>query len=97
MIPSAKSVIKIVSIVFFIIGIISNTLSIIICLRKQLRKIPTFIFKIFNSFMNIITLTTIFLILFIETFDFEIKTKILEFLIFLIFSATQSSAYLQVN
>ena len=46
----------IVSLSIFIIGIILNSVSIIVCTRKRLWKTPTFVFIAFMSFMNTVVL-----------------------------------------
>ena len=92
--------IAIFSIIFSAIGVASNIISIIICSQKELRKVPTFIFKIFVNVMNLIPLITIVLCPFITYyFEFELNKLYFEIgkiVIFLALWSTHSSAYLQV-
>jgi hypothetical protein len=93
--------IEIIPIIFAVIGITGNIISVIICLKKELRKTPSFIFKIFINIMNIIPLITIIIYLF-ATDVYQIKFDEFYFnffktLLFLILWTWQSSAYLQVN
>jgi hypothetical protein len=95
-----NAVIGILSIILSIFGIACNMVSIIICLKRELRKAPTFIFKIFINIMNMIPLITIVLCPFITHF-FELELNSLYFkmgkvIIFLTLWSSHSSAYLQV-
>ena len=95
----AIEIIAIVSIILCSIGIIGNIVTIIICLRKQLRKTPTFILIVLKAGTNILPLIAIF-IPFVT--GFAIKHNMLHFnlmckvILFLSFWGCQSSAYLLV-
>jgi hypothetical protein len=94
------NLIEIIPIIVVVLGITGNIISMIICLKKELRKTPTFIFKIFINIMNIIPLITIIIYSF-TTDVYEIKFNEFYFnffktLLFLILWTWQSSAYLQV-
>jgi len=57
---SFDSLIKqIVSVVFFSTGFAGNFISIVICLRKQMRKNTTFLFMSFTSIVNVLPLVSI--------------------------------------
>ena len=93
--------IVVISIIFCIFGILNNILSIVVCLRKKLRKIPTFIFKAFMSKMNIILLTTMIFYTFISNF-FEITLNTINFkyskmLFILMLCSYQTSLYMKVQ
>ena len=87
-------------IVFCAIGIISNFISILICLRKELRKLPTFIFLTFLSSINILKLLSIglsvFTLQFIVTKLQDIDERIINISLFMIFWEYQSTAYLKI-
>ena len=91
---------EIIFITLCLIGIISNLLSIIICLQKRLRKSPTFVFMMFRNITNIVLLIAVVFFKFTGGF-FKPQARSLKFNLskvqmFLIFSSFQSSAYLQV-
>jgi hypothetical protein len=90
-----------VSIIFLSsIGIIGNIISIVICMRKELRKVPTFIFMAFVSILNILKLITkagcilSFQFLIIE-FNF-LNNIFFNPIIVLIFCQSHSTIYLMV-
>jgi hypothetical protein len=90
-----------VSIIFLSsIGIIGNVISFVICMRKDLRKVPTFIFMAFVSILNILKLITIagcilsFEFLIIE-FNF-LNNIFYNLIIVLIFCQSHSTIYLMV-
>ena len=89
------------SIVFCSIAIIGNFISIVICLQKELRKTPTFIFMSFLSTVNIIKMTTILVSVVIMQFVFEsiseINTILLNVCLFIVFSKYQTSIYFIVS
>jgi hypothetical protein len=96
----SNQIVSIISIVLSSIGIIGNIISILICLRKELRKTPTFMFMAFISGVNIFKLfTTIICILMIQFQIQEIKELNIVFLntcLFLIFWKHHSSVYLMI-
>jgi hypothetical protein len=83
------------------IGIIGNILSIIICFRKRLRKIPTFVLLGFKAGTNILSLTAIGLAaLFLEFLKFDLtkyNDGICKTSFFLMFWGLQSSVYMRVR
>ena len=92
--------ITIFTIVLCSLGILGNIVSIIVCLHKNLRKIPTFVFMAFQSTMNILKLITIPLYLIsLQFFFVEIESFNCIFYnigVFLIFWEYQSLAFLKV-
>ena len=81
-------------------GCVGNLVSIGVCLRKELRRIPTFVFMAFLSAINILKLTTIALCLIasqylVDKFH-QLDSISLKLIIFLIFWEYQSSAYFKV-
>jgi hypothetical protein len=54
-----SSIKPIVTVVFFSTGFVGNFISILICLRKQMRKNTTFIFMSFTSLMNVLPMVSI--------------------------------------
>jgi hypothetical protein len=99
MLKKINTVIAILSVILSIFGIFFNIISMIICLKRELRKSPTFIFKIFINLMNIMPLITIVLCLFIKHFiEFELNSFNFELgkvILFLTLWSSQSSAYIQ--
>ena len=91
--------VSITGIILSACGIISNVISIATCLRKELRKSPTFVFMLFLSAIYILPLRTIVVCpLFLFYFEHELKINF-EFckkIVFVSFWACQSSAYLMV-
>ena len=83
------------------IGIIGNIVSILICLRKELRKTPTFIFMAFVGAINIFKLFTAIVCILILQFQIEeIKDLNIVFIntcLFLLFWKHHSSVYLMVS
>lgn len=91
---------SIFSILLCPIGIISNLISISICLRKELKKLPTFVFMAILSLINILKLISIGVCVAVLEFSVkkvqEIDETILNVSLFLIFWEYQSAAYLKV-
>ena len=90
-----NTIISISSIAFCFIGIISNLTSILVCLRKEMREVPTFIFLMILSFINILKLISIALIASVLEFH-ELGERCLNIMLFIIFWEHQSSAYFKV-
>ena len=93
--------ISICSIIFCIIGIISNLISIAVCLKKELIKLPTFVFLAFLSLMNILKLVSVglsvyLLEFFIESIQ-EVDKSTLSISMLLLLWEYQSTAYLKVS
>jgi len=82
------------------VGIASNLVSIFICLRKDLRKLPTFVFLTFLSSVNILKLLSIplsvFTLQYLVSNIQKIDKRILNICIFMIFWEYQSTAYLKI-
>jgi hypothetical protein len=95
-----QPLIAIFSISLSIIGIIGNVISMIVCLRKDLRRTPTFIFKIFINILNIIPIITIVLYPFATyIFEIELNSHYFRFgktMLFLALWSSQASTYLTV-
>jgi hypothetical protein len=87
-------------IILSIFGVAGNIISIVVCLRKKLRIIPTFVFMAFLSVLNICKLITIVFCLFASNFFVtklqEFDSRFFKIMIFLIFWEYQSSAYFKV-
>jgi hypothetical protein len=100
MFKKINTVIAMLSVILSIFGMFFNIISIIICLKRELRKSPTFIFKIFINIMNIMPLITIVLCSFIKHFiEFQLNSVNFELgklILFLTLWSAQSSAYIQV-
>lgn len=94
-------ILAIFSIMFCTIGILSNLISILICLRKELRKVPTFMFLAVLSFIYTLKLFLIalfsFLIEFVVQSIQELNEITINITLFFIFCEYQSSAYLKVS
>ena len=94
-------IISIFSIIFCSFGILSNLYSIFICLRKELRKVPTFVFFTFLSSINILKLISIglsaFLLEFVAQNKKELDERIINLGLFVIFLEYQSTPYFKVN
>ena len=92
---------SICSIIFCFIGSISNLISILVCLHKELRKVPTFVFLSILSFMNILKLISIGLCVYLLEFVVqkvqELDAKIINFFLLILFWEYQTTAYLKVN
>ena len=88
-------------IAFCSIGIIGNILSIIICFRRRLRKITTFVLLGLKAGTNILSLTAIALAaLFLEFLKFDLtkyNDSICKTSFFLMFWGLQSSVYNRVS
>jgi len=103
MIEKITQKLSIVTIVLSAIGVLGNIISLLICLKEELRKIPTFVFTIFQKILNIIKLVTISLCIFVTQFQSKFKNAqdinniYYNIAIFLFFWEYQSSAYLTVN
>ena len=90
--------ISITGIILSTFGIISNVFSIATCLRKELRKSPTFIFMFFISLIYILPLGTIVICPFFIHFEhIKINIELCKKTVFISLWACQSSAYLKVN
>ena len=93
-------IISIFSLVFCSIGIISNLISIFICLRRELRQVPTFVFFAFLSFINILKLISIgvftILLEFIVNKVEELDERILTVGLFALLCEYQCTAYFKV-
>jgi hypothetical protein len=102
MIEKITQKLSILTIILSVIGIIGNIISLLICLKEELRKIPTFVFIIFQKILNIIKLVTISLSIFVTQFQSnfknfqDINNIYYNIAIFLFFWEYQSSAYLSV-
>ena len=96
-----SKIISIISIILCIFGKVGNIVSITICMRKSLRKTPTFIYMVFTSLVDIIPLAVIVLYSLNFLFlDLQLRFANFEFckiLIFLTLWSCQSSAYLLVS
>jgi hypothetical protein len=80
-------------------GIIGNFVSVLITMRKELRKTPTFIFMAFLSVINILKVITMGFSLFIFHFlvdDLNDFNYFFSVIIFFICFTYQSSSYLKV-
>ena len=81
------------------VGAVGNLISIVICSRTEMRKIPTFIFMAFQSLINILKLLTVaisFTVLQFFIKNIETSQSIFYKIgIFLIFWLYQSVAYLK--
>ena len=89
--------ISIISVAFYSIGIIANILSFFICLRKELRKTPTFIFMAFIASTNTIKLLSLIVTTIKIEFNSNMNIMLLNSCLFIMFWKYQSSAYLNVN
>jgi hypothetical protein len=85
----------IILIVLSPLGVLSNILTIFICLRKELRKTPTFVFMAFIGCINNLELLTIIVVSFLK--DSLLKTSFLKLFVFLILWKHQSVIYIEVN
>ena len=94
-------IISIFSIVFCSIGVLSNIVSIFISLRKELRRVPTFVFFAFLSVINILKLISIGLFAFILEFQIqneeELNERVINVGLFIIFLEYQSTPYFKVK
>ena len=86
--------------IFWIFGTLSNIISILMCLRKELRKTPTFVFMAFMAFLNICSLITLVIspisLKFINLELIDIHIIIGKINVFITLWS-QSSSYLQVS
>ena len=83
-----------VSIIFCFVGVVGNLLSFSLCLRKQLRNIPTFVIIAFTSIINIITLVSSVLF----TFNIQdVNIGICKLVMIVTLCGFQSSIFLSVN
>jgi hypothetical protein len=102
MIETITQKLSILTIILSVIGVIGNIISLLICLKEELRKIPTFVFIIFQKILNIIKLVIISLSIFVTQFQSnfknfqDINNIYYNIAIFLFFWEYQSSAYLSV-
>ena len=94
---SKNFVTSIISIILYSIGIMANTFSIFICLHKELRKTPTFVFMGFMALINITKLLTLILTTFQIQFNSNLNLVALNICFFVLFWKYQSAAYLNVN
>jgi predicted membrane channel-forming protein YqfA (hemolysin III family) len=92
--------VQIFLIFFWSFGTIGNIFSISMCLRKELRKTPTFAFMAFICLLNICSLTTLIAcpdsLKFFQVEKFQIHLILCKLSIFITFWS-QSSSYLQVK
>ena len=83
------------------IGIIGNIVSVSICFRRRLRKIPTFVLMGLKAGTNILSLTAIVIAsIFLEFLKFDLNQNdagICRMSFFLMFCGLQSSVYMRVN
>ena len=95
-----NKIIAISSVILCLIGIIGNNLTAGLCMRKKLRKSPTFIFLSFIAIINIIPLITIVLcpyfLYFYKKVLSEINIDLCKTVMFLTFWSCHSSTYLLV-
>ena len=93
--------ISVSSIIFCSIGILGNCICILTCMRKELRDVPTFIFLMVLSFINILKLFTIALCAYVIEFIVQnvedFNTAFLNITLFILFWEYQSSTYLKVS
>jgi hypothetical protein len=77
------------------LGVLSNFLTIFICLRKELRKTPTFVFMAFIGCINNLELLTIIVVSFLK--DSLLITSFLKLSVFLILWKHQTGIYVEVK
>ena len=101
MVDNINQRLSIITIILCSIGVFGNVISLLICLQKKLRIIPTFIFLSFIDSISILILTTIGLCVLITQFLYQkvqvINDKFYNVALFLLFWEFQSSAYLKVS
>ena len=93
-------IIIIITIALCSTGTIGNIVSLLISIRKELRKTPTFVFMAFLSAINILRVLTIGCFLFILHFMIDsvqdLNNYFYNIIVFLICFEYQSSSYLKV-
>ena len=96
-----NKIVSILSILLSSIGIIGNIVSFVICIKNDLRRVPTFVFMAFVSILNILKLITIggcFLSLEYLTIEFkDVNNKFYNLLLVFIFIQSNSTIYLMVD
>ena len=94
----SSKIISIISILLCSVGMVGNLLSIIICIRKRLFKIPTFVFMMFISLIDNLPLFTValypFVLNFFEDKLSEINIEFCNTFLMITFWSSQSSIYL---
>ena len=91
-------IIAVFSIILCILGTIGNIITLLMCLRKNLRKRPLFIFMMFTAIMNIFPLVSIaFYSVVIEILKIENQTIFYKINAFISSWGSQSTNYLLVS
>ena len=88
------SIKQVLSIVFFSIGLLGNLMSLLICLRRQMRKNTTFIFMSFTSIMNVLPLASLVALSFKLQ---DLNVNYCKIIMILLLTGCQSSIYLIVS
>ena len=91
--------ISILTFVLSLLGSLGNFLTIFICLHKELRKVPTFVFMKFVAALNILKLVSV--LLFIHFLKYSLnnvfENSLIKYVLIIFLWQHHSEVYLQVN